>query len=146
MHNKRNPSKAKKDHWPARKRRTGLMYHTKPECHLLNVNKNSYRHYFKRQKRTYTCWSLFAINLTHAPKLFRTATIYISIRLLLLTLETYDGIAGEFELKVSSLRNFASEHGIDIFKKWKEDLVKELLLCQNLTSVLTPIIRQTSDY
>lgn len=48
------------------------------------------------------------------------------------------------KLKISSLRNLATEHGIDICKKKKEDLIQELLLCQTPTSVLTPIIQQAS--
>lgn len=47
------------------------------------------------------------------------------------------------KLKISSLRNLHTEHGIHICKK-KKDLIQELLLCQTPTSVLTSIIQQSS--
>ncbi|XP_062605831.1 uncharacterized protein LOC134267637 [Saccostrea cucullata] len=48
------------------------------------------------------------------------------------------------KLKVNVLRKLAEEHGINVTKKKKEEIIQDLLICQTSPSVLTPIVLQDS--
>ena len=48
------------------------------------------------------------------------------------------------KLNVNSLRKLATDHGINVNKKKKEDLVQEILIRQTSAYVLTPIVQQDS--
>ena len=49
------------------------------------------------------------------------------------------------KLNVSILKSIATEHGVDVNKKKKSDLIADILTCQAPVSALTPVVHRTSE-
>lgn len=49
------------------------------------------------------------------------------------------------KLNVSILKSIATEHGVDVKKKTKTDLIAVILTCQTPVSALTPVVHRTSE-
>ena len=48
-------------------------------------------------------------------------------------------------LNVSILKSIATEHGVDVNKKKKADIIADILTCQAPVSALTPVVHRTSE-